>query len=80
MLYRDAADLELAKREFAAAVHVNPRYLRGHLLLGSTLLALGDAAGARASWKTVLELEPDNLRANSYLKMLDESPPRSVKG
>lgn len=80
MLYRDAADLELAKREFAAAVHVNPRYLRGHLLLGSTLLALGDSEGARASWKAVLEIEPDNLRATSYLKMLDESPPRSVKG
>jgi tetratricopeptide (TPR) repeat protein len=80
VLYRDLGRLEDAKAELTAAVHANPKYARAHVLLGSTLLALGDKEAARGSWNEALVIEPDNPRAASFLKMLDEEVAASRNG
>ena len=80
MLYRDGGRLDDAKRELVAAVQSNPKYARAHVLLGSTLLALGDKEGARSSWNEALAVEPENPRAASFLKMLDDEIAASKRG
>jgi tetratricopeptide (TPR) repeat protein len=71
VLYRDTGKLDLATEEFREAIVSNPRYARAFVLLGSTLLASGDREGARVAWQGALEVEPENLRAASFLRMLD---------
>ena len=41
-----------------------------------TLLALGEAAAAREQWQKVLEIEPENVRAKMYLRMMANTASR----
>ena len=40
------------------------------ILLGVTLLAMGELDAAENQWKLALETEPDNSSAKMYLRML----------
>jgi cytochrome c-type biogenesis protein CcmH/NrfG len=46
------------------------------VLLGVTLLSLGEADAAAEEWRKALEVEPDNVPARMYLRisMADRGP------
>jgi tetratricopeptide (TPR) repeat protein len=72
-LLRDAHHLPRAKEHYEAALAARPNFVPALLQLGVTLLAMGDAKGAEESWRKVEALEPDNMRAKMYLRMLATS-------
>jgi tetratricopeptide (TPR) repeat protein len=77
-LYRDDSNLPLARQHYEAARDANPSYVPARVLLGVTLLSLGEVDAAEAEWKKVLELEPDNRAAKMYLRMVEAQ--RSARG
>ena len=79
-LLRDAQHLPRAKEHYEAALAARPNFVPALLQLGVTLLAMGDSKGAEEKWRKVEGLEPDNMRAKMYLRMLatGRSSPPSV--
>jgi Tfp pilus assembly protein PilF len=57
-------------------VNARPTYIPARIQLGVTLLALGEAASAREQWQKVLEIEPENVRAKMYLRMMANTASR----
>ncbi len=70
-LYRDLGELGRAREQYQAARAANPRYAPARVQLGVTLLQLGDTDAALAEWRHVLELDPDNQRAQMYTRMVE---------
>jgi Tfp pilus assembly protein PilF len=46
--------------------------------LGVTLLSLGESDAAADQWRKVLELDPDNVRARMYLRIMASARGDSV--
>lgn len=78
VLYRDAGDQLRASSCFQAAKQANPRFVPGRLALGTLMLGAGEAEAARREFETVLEFEPDNRLAQTYLRLLQNAPRTSV--
>lgn len=70
-LYRDDDNLTSARACYEAAKACNPGFTQARVLLGVTLLSLGEPDAATAEWKEVLSLEPDNRSAKVYLRMIE---------
>jgi tetratricopeptide (TPR) repeat protein len=70
-LYRENGDLAMAREHYAAACTANPRYVPARVLLGVTLLALGQPDDAMAEWRSVLAIEPTNKKAQMHLRMAE---------
>jgi tetratricopeptide (TPR) repeat protein len=68
---RDAGQLEEACEAFERAKVVRPTYLPCRIALGMTYLALGDRELAKREWEGVLDIEPDNVTACMYLRIVD---------
>lgn len=77
-LLREAGEHGRARAEYEAAVAARPSYVAARVQLGVTRLALGDPSGAEESWKKALELEPDNMQAKMYLRMLEAQRRKSL--
>ena len=56
------------------AIALTPGVARYHLSLGDTCLQLAEPDCARAAYRTVLELEPDNQSARQALDTLPDAP------
>ncbi|MAC26813.1 MAG: hypothetical protein CMH59_10095, partial [Myxococcales bacterium] len=66
-LYTEWGEDELATREIALLVRIDPRD-PGHLIaLGEQQLAEGDARAAEATWRRILQVESDRGRAHATL-------------
>ena len=76
VLYRDTGDLSRATQCFSAAKQANARFVPGRLALGTLLLGSGEMEAARREFEAVLEVEPDNRLAHTYLR-LTHAPPRT---
>jgi Tfp pilus assembly protein PilF len=50
-----------------------PSYVPARIQLGVTLLSLGESDAAAEQWRKVLEIEPDNVRAKMYLRMMSSA-------
>lgn len=63
-------DLERARTEYGRAIAADPASAAAHRGMGLALARLGDAAGARASFRAYLSLGPDGERAyaEEYLR------------
>lgn len=77
-LYRDSDNFTLAREHYEAARASNPKYAPARILLGVTLLSLGEIDLAIAEWREVLALDPENRSAKMYLRMVEAQ--RSVRG
>ncbi len=69
-LLREVNNLPRAKEHYEAALAARPNFVPALLQLGVTLLAMGDATAAEATWTKVLGLEEDNSRAKMYLRTI----------
>ena len=78
VMYRDTGDQLRASQCFQAAKQANPHYVPGRLALGTLLLSAGESEAARREFETVLEVEPDNRLAQTYLKLLQNTPRASI--
>ncbi len=78
VLYRDTGDQLRASHCFQAAKQANPKYIPGRLALGTLMLGAGESEAARREFETVLEVEPENRLAQTYLRLLETSPRTSV--
>ena len=78
ILYRDAGDQLRASHCFLAAKQANERYVPGRLALGTLMLSSGETEAARREFETVLEIDPENRLANTYLRLLQSTPRTSV--
>jgi tetratricopeptide (TPR) repeat protein len=82
-LYRDDNNLTLARAHYEAARAANARYVPARVLLGVTLLSLGQVEEATVEWRDALEIEPENRAAKMYLRMVEAQrsirPPRSTQ-
>jgi tetratricopeptide (TPR) repeat protein len=80
-LYRDVGNLAAAREHYQAACASNPRYPAARVLLGVTLLTLGQPEEAAAEWREARAIDPDNKNAKMYLRMVDEQRgARSARG
>jgi tetratricopeptide (TPR) repeat protein len=70
-LHRDGDDFLRARVHYEAARTANPQYTPARVLLGVTLLSLGEADLAVAEWRDVLVIDPDNRTAKMYLRMVE---------
>jgi tetratricopeptide (TPR) repeat protein len=70
-LYRDAGNLALAREHYETARQSNPKYVPARVLLGVTMLALGNPDSAVAEWREVLTIDPENKNAKMYLRMVE---------
>lgn len=70
-LHRDSDDFLRARVHYEAARAANPQYTPARVLLGVTLLSLGEADLAVAEWREVLAIEPENRTAKMYLRMVE---------
>ncbi len=70
-LYRDTDNLVLAKQHYEAARAANPNFVQARVLLGVTLLSLGQIDAAVEEWNEVLKLEPENRSSKMYLRMVE---------
>jgi Tfp pilus assembly protein PilF len=84
ILYRDTGDQLRASQCLLAARQANVRYVPGRLALGTLLLGSGETEAARREFEAVLEIEPENRLAHTYLRLLQNTPrtsiPPSVEG
>jgi tetratricopeptide (TPR) repeat protein len=76
-LYRDDNNLALARRAYEAARDANPSYAPARVLLGVTLLSLGEIDAAVKEWNEALAIEPENRSAKMYLRMVEAQ--RSIR-
>ncbi len=74
VLYRDTGDQQRASQCLLAAKRANERYVPGRLALGTLMLGSGETEAARREFETVLEFEPDNRLAHTYLRLLQNAP------
>ena len=70
-LHRDADNFLGARVHYEAARAANPQFAPARVLLGVTLLSLGEADLAVAEWREVLTIDPDNRSAKMYLRMVE---------
>jgi len=70
-LYRDTDNFALAREHYEAARAANPKYAPARVLLGVTLLSIGEIDQAIAEWTEVLTLDPENRSAKMYLRMVE---------
>ncbi len=70
-LHRDADNFIRARVHYEAARAANPQFAPARVLLGVTLLSLGEADLAVAEWRDVLVIDPDNRSAKMYLRMVE---------
>jgi tetratricopeptide (TPR) repeat protein len=83
-LHRETGDLARARHHYEAARQANGRYVQARVLLGATLLALGDADAAEDEWREALAIDPSHKLAAMYLRMVASEraagrrPPRAV--
>jgi len=70
-LYRDNDSFALARHHYEAARAANPAYMPARVLLGVTLLSLGEIDQAIAEWREVIALDPGNRSAQMYLRMAE---------
>jgi tetratricopeptide (TPR) repeat protein len=70
-LYRDDGNLALAREHYEAAKLQNPRFVPARVLLGVTLLSLGQVEEATAEWREALEIDPEDRSAKMYLRMVE---------
>ncbi len=84
-LHRDSDNFARARFHYEAARAANPQYTSARVLLGVTLLSLGEADLAVAEWREVLAIDPENRSSKMYLRMVEaqrnarasKSPPAS---
>jgi tetratricopeptide (TPR) repeat protein len=76
-LYRDGGNLPMAREHYATACTVNPKYVPARVLIGVTLLAMGQAEQALAEWRAALAMDPGNKNAQMYIRMAEAQ--RSAK-
>lgn len=84
-LYRDNDNFALARQHYEAARDANLGYTPARVLLGVTLLSLGEIDQAIAEWREVLAMDPGNRNAQMYLRMVEsqrsgrssKAPPRT---
>jgi tetratricopeptide (TPR) repeat protein len=67
---RDSGDHAAAVTELLEALREKPEYHPARNQLGLCLYASDNVDGAVAAWKQVLEVEPSNLVAGMYLKLV----------
>ncbi|WP_437286509.1 tetratricopeptide repeat protein [Sorangium sp. So ce406] len=70
-MYRDAGNLALAREHYVAARDANPKYAPARVLLGVALHSLGASDQAIAEWREALAIDPDNMTAKMYLRMVE---------
>jgi predicted TPR repeat methyltransferase len=70
-LLREINDLPRAREQYEAAIASRPSYLPARIQLGVTLLSLGEGDAASEQWRQVLDVEPDNVHAKMYLRMVE---------
>jgi len=70
-LHRDDSNLPLARLCYEAARTANPRFVPARVMLGITLLSLGEIDAATTEWREALALEPENRSAKMYLRMVE---------
>jgi tetratricopeptide (TPR) repeat protein len=70
-LHRDSDDFVRARVHYEAARAANPQYTSARVLLGVTLLSLGEADLAVAEWREVLAIDPENRSSKMYLRMVE---------
>src|ERR1700722_16430038 len=77
-LLRQSNRVQRTREQYEAAVASRPTYAPARIQLGVTLLSLGDGDSAAEQWRKVLELDPENVRARMYLRIMasdrDHSP------
>ena len=67
-----------AREQYEAAVAARPMYAPARIQLGVTLLSLGESDSAADQWRRVLEIDPDNVRARMYLRIMASARGESV--
>ncbi|MDD2753060.1 MAG: tetratricopeptide repeat protein [Candidatus Portnoybacteria bacterium] len=67
MLCEAKNDTERSKAYFKKAIELDDGYIDAYLPLGRIYYQEGDFSGARRAWQKVLEIEPNNKSARSYL-------------
>ena len=70
-LHRDGDNFARARVHYEAARAANPQFAPARVLLGVTLLSLGEADLAVAEWQEVLTIDPENRSAKMYLRMVE---------
>ena len=70
-LHRESDNFARARVHYEAARAANPQYAPARVLLGVTLLSLGEAELAVAEWREVLTIDPENRSAKMYLRMVE---------
>ena len=70
-LHRDGDDFVRARVHYEAARAANPQFAPARVLLGVTLLSLGESDLAVAEWREVLTIDPENRSAKMYLRMVE---------
>ena len=70
-LHREGDNFARARVHYEAARDANPQYAPARVLLGVTLLSLGEADLAVAEWREVLTIDPENRSAKMYLRMVE---------
>lgn len=78
VLYRDSGDPLRALECFLLAKEAKPNYIPGRLALGTLLLSSGKREAARREFEAVLELDADNRPAQTYLRLLNNTPRSSI--
>ncbi len=82
LLYWQLAILEInanrlteARNDLRQAVAIDPTEWRPYYFLGIVYRRLGDVSSARAAWRRVVALNPENRDAYEQLRKLDPSRP-----
>lgn len=70
-LYRDDGQLELARQHYTAALEHNESLVPARVLLGATLLSLGQTDEAIKALRVALAHEPENRSARLYMRMAE---------
>jgi len=78
VMYRDTGDQLRASQCFQAAKQANPQYVPGLLALGTLLLSAGESEAARREFQAVVEVESENRLAQTYLKLIQNTPRTSI--
>jgi tetratricopeptide (TPR) repeat protein len=77
-VYRDMGEGEAALVEYSQVKETKPEYLPARLALGVTLYSLGRRDDAIAEWEAILVHQPDDRRAQAYLRMVRGSQQTSA--
>jgi Tfp pilus assembly protein PilF len=70
--------LSRATQCLLAARHANAQFVPGRLALGTLMLGSGEIEAARKEFEAVLEVEPENKLALTYLRLAQSAPRASV--